>query len=191
MTAALIADHEPVFSTAAWDAEPLLHTRRRAIYRHILDHPGVHVRGVEKDLRIATGDMQYHLRGLEKQGLVKTRRVGLYRFVYPTNLFEDHQELLLGVLSQEMPREILLCLIGFPGLTQRELARRLHHSSPTIWWHMEKLAKQGMVRRRRTGKAVTYEVVADRAEILRLVRRYHPGSWDRWERDDAVVVQGG
>src|SRR5271170_582654 len=55
-------------------------TRRGVIYEYVRRHPGNHVRGMCKDLKLATGDLQYHLLWLEKHGFVKTRKNGFYRF---------------------------------------------------------------------------------------------------------------
>lgn len=155
-------------------------TRRGLIYEYIRGHPGVHVRGMAKDLRLATGDLQYHLLWLEKHGFVKTRKSGFYRFVYPTMVFKEEQELLLGILSQETPREILLCLLRDSAMTQGDLARSLGHSQPTISWHMERLVQLGAVSRRRERRGNLYVVAADRGDILKFVKSYYPAVWKRW-----------
>jgi DNA-binding MarR family transcriptional regulator len=154
--------------------------RRGVIYEFVRGHPGTHVRGMAKELGIATGDMQYHLLWLERHGLVRTRRSGFYRFVFPTMAFGEAQEALLGVLSQETPREILLSLTQEPGMTQGDLARSLGHSQPTISWHMERLAQLGMVSRKRTPRGMAYELAADREDVVRFVESYHPEAWKRW-----------
>jgi DNA-binding MarR family transcriptional regulator len=167
-------------------------TRRGIIYEYIRAHPGAHVRGMAKDLHVGTGDLQYHLFWLEKHGFVKTRKSGFYRFVYPTMVFQEKQEVLLGVLSQETPREILLCLLRDPTRTQGELARRLGHSQPTVSWHMDRLIQLGVVSKKRTSRGVVYEVVADRNDILSFVKSYHSEVWKRWagRLANAVVSAG-
>jgi len=157
-------------------------TRRGVVYEYIRGHPGAHVRGITRELRLATGDLQYHLFWLEKHGFVKTRRAGFYRFVYPTMVFRDEQEVLLGLLTLDTPREILLSLLHDPAITQGGLARILGHSQPTISWHMERLLKTGLVvkNRKRTGGENAYQVVADRDDIVGFVKVYHPDVWKRW-----------
>jgi len=169
---------------------PAAGRRREEIYRYIHAHPGSHVRGMGKDLRLATGALQYHLYWLERHGFVTTRRSGFYRYVYPSRVFGDWEEHLLGVLSQETPREILLCLAQRGSLSQGELAGMLGHSQPTVSWHMERLSKEGMVRRAKSSRTVTYELAVDRAEVLEFVKRYHRDAWERWEGNlgQAAVV---
>ncbi len=155
-------------------------TRRGVIYQYIREHPGSHVRGIARELHLATGALHYHLFWLEKHGFVKTSKSGFYRYVFPTIVFREDQEVLLGVLSQETPREILLTLILNSAITQGGLARNLGHSQPTISWHLDRLIRLGVVFKRKTSGWAVYEVAAYRDDVLAFVRSYHPGVWKRW-----------
>jgi DNA-binding MarR family transcriptional regulator len=167
-------------------------TRRGVIYEYIRGHPGCHVRGLAKELRLATGDLQYHLFWLESHGFVKTKKTGFYRFVFPTMVFREEQEVLLSALSQETPREILLCLLHESAMTQGDLARSLGHSQPTVSWQMDRLIKLGLVGKKRTSAGTVYEVMADRDDVLSFVKSYHPEVWKRWAgRLAGLVVSAG
>lgn len=155
-------------------------TRRGVIYAFVRGHPGTHVRGMARDLGIATGDLQYHLLWLERHGYVKTRKGGFYRFVFPTMVFREEQEVLLGVISQETQCEMLMLMLG-GAVTQGQLARSLGCSQPTVSWHLERLIGQGVVAKAKTNGGVVYSVSADRADLLKFVRSYHPEVWSRWE----------
>jgi len=155
-------------------------TRRGVIYEYVRGHPGAHVRGMARELRLATGGLHYHLFWLEKHGFVKTKKSGFYRFVFPTMVFREEQEVLLGVLSQETPREILLCLLVDAAMTQSDLARSLGYSQPTVSWHMDRLVQLGVVSRRKTGAELFYDIAADRGDVLAFVKSYHPEVWKRW-----------
>ena len=155
-------------------------TRRGVVYEYIRRHPGTHVRGMAKGLRLATGDLQYHLNWLEKNGFVKTKKSEFYRFVYPTMVFNEEQEVLLGVLSQESPREILLHIVQLGPMTQGELARSLGHSQPTVSWHIDRLVQVGVVVKKASAGGSAYELAADRDDVLRFVESYHPDVWKKW-----------
>ncbi len=170
---------EPSKKRRGADPKPGM-TRRGVVYEYVREHPGSHIRGMCRELGIATGDLQYHLSWLERRGFVKTRKSGFYRFAFPTMVFNDEQETLLAVISLKTPREILLSLLSDPSVTQGELARRLGFSQPTVSWHMGRLARLGVIRKSRTRNgSSSYEVAADRG-ILSLVRSYHPEVWKRW-----------
>jgi DNA-binding MarR family transcriptional regulator len=167
-------------------------TRRGAVYEHVRAHPGAHVRGIAKDLRLANGDLQYHLFWLEKHGFVKTKRSGFYRLVYPTMVFQEAQEVLLGVLCQRTPREILLCILHDPNVTQGDIARSLGLSQPTVSWHMERLFQKGLIAKEGTSRGTFYKVIADRDEVMSFVRTYHKEVWKRWSgRLELVLAVGG
>jgi len=167
-------------------------TRRGVIYEYIRGHPGAHVRGMARELGLGTGDLQYHLFWLEKNGFVKTKKSGFYRYVFPTKVFRDEQEVLLGVLTQETPREILLCLLLDAAITQGDLARSLGRSQPTISWHMDRLIQLGIVSRGRTSRGTFYEMAADRDDVLSFVKSYHPKVWKGWAgRLGDLVVSAG
>src|SRR5437870_2557208 len=111
----------------SWGAPPPQGTRKR-VYDHIIAHPGTHIRRIGKELGLARGALQYHLDALEKEGLIKTRSRGLYKFVFPSNMFGERQEVVLSLLSQETPSEILLLLVQKPETTQKDLVEYLRLS---------------------------------------------------------------
>ena len=121
---------------------------------------------------------------------MKTKKSGFYRFVFPTMVFDEGQEVLLGVLSQETPREILLYLLRGAALSQGDLAKSLGHSQPTISWHMDRLIKLGVVSKKRSSMRTVYEVTADRDDIVSFVKSYHPEVWKRWAGRLANFVMG-
>ena len=152
---------------------------RRKIYDYIKSHPGTHEREIEKELGIATGDLRYHLNKLTRADLISAWGSGT-RFIFPSNIFGEKQEVLIGLLTQETPREILLCITRSPGITQKELADELKLSAPTIWWHMDRLLRLGVVGRKKEGKSVSYEVITRREDLINFIVRYHPTIWEKW-----------
>ena len=83
---------------------------------------GVYLRTICKELRLAMGDTQYHLYTMEKEGRIKSRRIGQHRHYYPITILDEQHELILAFLRQETPRDILIYLKEHPGSTQRNLA---------------------------------------------------------------------
>lgn len=153
---------------------------RQRIYEFIKSHPGMHLRAICRELGLAVGDLQYHLYALERQGMIKTVRRGLRKFIYPSVIFGDRAEKVLSVLSQETPREIILNVIQNPDMSQMELAERLGLSQPTIFWHMKRLKQLGLIISDKKATSVTYHVVGDARKIVALVQSYYPSVWERW-----------
>lgn len=145
----------------------------------VSSHPGVHLREICRALGLAMGDVQYHLRRLERDGRIHSVRRGVYKFFYPANLFGERQRDVLSVLSLDRPRELLLNIIEHPGSTQETLAGATHISQPTVSWHLKRLVDLGIVDRRQQGRTVTYSV-AGGGEIATFIKTYHPTVWERW-----------
>ncbi len=127
------------------------------------------------------GDVQYHIRRLERNGRVSSVRRGLYKFFYPSALFGAKQRDILSFLSLDTPREILLSIVEKPDSGQDELARATAVSQPTISWHLKRLVELGIVEKRQSGRITMYRVASGgSAEIADFIKSYHPSVWERW-----------
>jgi len=151
----------------------------RRIYEYIVDNPSCHVRKISRELDLAIGDTQYHLKTLEKKDLIKSRRVGLFRMYYAVAIFRERQQSILAVLGQEVPRDIILFLIESPGATQIDIARHESLTPPTINWHMSRLIEIGLVSRRKKGKFVKYYTQGDTDDITNILKIYYPSLWSK------------
>jgi predicted transcriptional regulator len=131
-------------------------------------------------LKLAMGVIQYHLYGLEREQKIISRRRGLHKRFYATQVFGERQLEILETLSQETERDILLFLIQNPDATQKELSEYVRISAASINWHMRRLSDTGLVEAKHDRMNVRYFVRDNPAEILALLRSYHPAVWERW-----------
>jgi len=155
-------------------------SRRAQIRAFIVEHPGVHMRMIGRQLNLAMGVVQYHLDGLEKKGEIVSRRRGFYKRFYPTLVFGSEQLEIMDLLAQETERDLLLFLIQNPNATQKELAGYARISPSSINWHMRRLSKSRLVETKHEGASVRYLVSVNRADVLALLRSYHPSVWEKW-----------
>ena len=169
----------PPFSTPPHSEINDLDPTQRRILEFITSHPGVYLREMCRALDLAMGDVQYHVRRLERDGRIHSVRRGLHKFFYPANLFGERQRDVLSVLSLDTPRELLLNIIEHPESTQEALAGATQVSQPTVSWHLKRLVDLGIVGRRKDGRVVTYSVVGG-GEIATFLKTYHPTVWERW-----------
>jgi len=151
--------------------------RRNEILEYIRNRPGVTFRELARELGLGIGDLQYHLRRLEKEGKVFSRKVGRRRYIFPAGFEEESQRLLMAI-STETRRKILLLLMEGP-LTQGEIARKLKLSQPTVSYHMRELEKLDVVKADRKGKSVVYRINYNPETLARLIRNYRPGLWEK------------
>jgi len=151
--------------------------RRNEILQTIEARPGVTFRELARELGVGIGDLQYHLRKLEREGAVFSRKVGKRRYIFPRGFEKEYQKLVIAI-STETRRRILLALMKGP-LGQSEIARELELSQPTVSYHMRELTKLGIVNAERHGKSIIYELSYDPAIIARIIRDYRPSIWER------------
>jgi predicted transcriptional regulator len=103
-----------------------------AIAGYVAATPGAHFSKLRDDLQLGTGETQHHLRQLERQDAVESRKDGDYRRYFPAGRFTEAEQVALGYLRRDTPRGIVLALLREPGLGATDLADRLDVSRPTV-----------------------------------------------------------
>jgi predicted transcriptional regulator len=124
------------------------HFVRGKIYGYILANPGEHYNAIRQVLGLTNGSLAHHLRTLEREGFIKSKRFGIYRRFYPMNMqipterFEinEIQTTILGIIKQK------------PGISQKEIASDVNLTPPTINYHIGILNHEGLVHVARNGR---------------------------------------
>src|SRR5207247_8602249 len=127
-----------------------------------------------RESNLGMGVLQDHVRRLDKDQSIISRRRGLYKRFYKRLDFEVEEQEILGVVFQETERDLLLYLLKTPDATQKELSEFAHISASSTSWHMKRLVQAGLVKSRRQGSFVYYMAKGDPVKILRLLKSYHP-----------------
>lgn len=153
---------------------------RQRIYLYIKDNPGVHLRKISKELNLAIGDANYNLSSLEQSGFIKYRKWGIYKRYFIGSIRDGRSESILAMLQQETPRVIVLYLIEHPGSRQSEICRHVSFSAPSVKWHMSRLKQMDMVYECKHGKYVRYYIKGNIADIVILLKNYHPSIWSKF-----------
>lgn len=151
---------------------------RNRVYSYIAEHPGSYFREILRSLGIGTGNLQYALETLEREDMITAIRFGSHKHFYPSNV--DPEKKVLGMLSQESPREILLFLSRKPGARQIDVAREIRCSSPTARWYLLRLESLGLVWSRKQGAEVRYHANMSMPELANLLKKYRPGFWSAY-----------
>jgi len=121
-------------------------------------------RSLRDDLKLGTGETQYHLRTLRDEGVIESRRDGDYRRFFPAGRFDEFQQVALGTLRRETPRKMLIALLE-GDRSPTEIADRLSVSRPTVSKHATTLEQAGLLRRQ-----PEYAVVEPETVLVLLVR---------------------
>ncbi|UCE74550.1 MAG: winged helix-turn-helix transcriptional regulator [Methanomassiliicoccales archaeon] len=132
--------------------EILDHYTRGKIHGYILANPGDNYNSIRKALDISNGSFAYHLRVLEREGMIKSKRDGLYKRFYPSGMKipADNGQL------KEIQRLIIKKIKETPGMSQKDIADFLGVASSTIHYHVQGLIEADMIESKRMGRKVRY-----------------------------------
>lgn len=120
---------------------------RDALVGYVGATPGAHFSRVRDDLKLGTGETQYHLRELENAGTVESRKDGDYRRYFLAGQFDEFQQVALGYLRRETPRRMVIELLRDPEASAAAIADRLGVSRPTVSNHAADLERAGILTR--------------------------------------------
>jgi predicted transcriptional regulator len=125
------------------------HFVRGQIYGYILANPGEHYNAIKLALGLTNGSLAHHLRTLEREEFVKSRKFGLYRRFYPKHMRipEDGD-----FRMNNVRRSIVDVIDENPGISQKEIAMAMNITPPTVNYHIGILASAKTIRVVREGR---------------------------------------
>ncbi|MEE9223236.1 MAG: ArsR family transcriptional regulator [Thermoplasmata archaeon] len=164
-----------------------LDTRRR-IFQFIVKYPGVHLRELERSLVISVQLLDYHLRVMEKGGLVSFTESDKYKRFYagvkrvedPKVLHPD-EKTQLALLRQEVPLSIVLYLLRVESARHKDISRELDIQASTLSYHLKKLIKGELIEKFSVGEERGFQL-KDSEGTLKLLIAYRPLSKDMFDR---------
>ncbi|HEY6099837.1 MAG TPA: winged helix-turn-helix transcriptional regulator, partial [Anaeromyxobacter sp.] len=128
----------------------LTHFVRGRIYQIIEYEPGIHLSELQRKAGVARGVCAYHLHALEKAGLVRAARDGMYLRFTATKVKIDADAYALAADD----REVLSAIEARPGITEREVAEMLGKTAHQVERSVRTLAQTGHVEARQEGEAL-------------------------------------
>lgn len=143
---------------------------RGKIYGYILANPGDHYNSIKKALNLSNGLFAYHLRVLEKEKFIKSKRDGTHKRFYPFTMKVPSKD--NSLRSSQI--FIIDKIKEMPGISQKDIAALLGVSSATINYHIKELIDLGIIRAERGGMRLKYYYNSDIEEVenkARLKRR--------------------
>jgi predicted transcriptional regulator len=113
---------------------------RRSVHQHIESHPGVHFNELARNLDIATGQAQYHLRRLREAGTLDTEELRGRTHYFPTG-YDPWEQRTIALLRRETVRSIIVTALGEEEPSAADLAADLDVARSTISWHVSTLVE--------------------------------------------------
>ncbi|MFA5331084.1 MAG: winged helix-turn-helix transcriptional regulator [Methanoregula sp.] len=152
------------------------HPVRNQISGYIRSHPGCHFRSIMRANGINRGTLSYHLGQLTVLGVVhEIRAGGMTRyFVQGSGLSELEQKILIH-RDNPVRNRILGTLEQEETVPRTKLQKNLNISGPALWYHMQFLVRDGIVREiqdsQRIGRPVRYSLTGSAREIAEKMKR--------------------
>lgn len=150
---------------------------RARIRRHVESNPGVHFNAIGRELDIATGQTQYHLRKLlREERLISEQVCG--RTHYFTDEFSEAERAAIALLRRETTRDIVIELLRRDELPPDTLADRVGVARSTVEWHLSNLIDNGLAEKQYYGREVAVRLT-DPDTVRQLLVEVDPTIADR------------
>jgi predicted transcriptional regulator len=142
--------------------------------------PGIHFNDIKRELDIATGQTQYHLRKLIRADQLQKESIEGRTHYYPPT-FSAWERGAIALLRRETTREIVLFLLRNDTAAPAELASQLDIARSTVEWHLSRLSEYDIVTKEPMDADSSRVVVTlqDREAVYRLFREIEPHLLDR------------
>ncbi len=133
-------------------------TRKDQILEFVKKNPGHHFRGIQRELRVSTGVLQYHLSSLVKENDLIVRDINGTSCYFPSKAFNEDQFRVLSHLRNRVRNKILRVLLDGNPRAPAELKKELSVSSPTLSYHLALMISDGILEKVLNEKGTSYRV---------------------------------
>lgn len=122
--------------------EALNNETREKVYKHIIANPGDSYASILKTLKLKNGTLVYHLRTLEREHYIKSKRDGKFRRFYPWG----HK---VGTRDPnhltDIQNDIVNIIRANPGVSQSTIASMLGRSRQSINYQIKVMSEAGII----------------------------------------------
>ncbi len=144
---------------------------RRIVLGYISDNPGSHMRKIARDLDIRLSTLRYHLDYLEKKGSIVCQKQNNLKVYFAQGKLKPTEKTLATLLQQKRFRDIILILIGSPGLRFSQIVNSLSISPSTTSKYINILENKKILYHMGSGREKKY-FVNDKDSVIELMTTY-------------------
>jgi len=116
---------------------------RARIYSTIIKYPGMSFTDLRVLLGIKNRTLSHHLLKLEKEGMVRSKKIGIYRRFYPSG----------SDIPMDLEERIMEVILDNPGISQSKVAKKLDITRQVANYHINSLKKRGELIVRKSGRS--------------------------------------
>jgi predicted transcriptional regulator len=151
---------------------------RQQVFEHVDAHPGVHYSGLVRELDIAAGQAQYHLRRLLDARRLHVEKIQ-GRTHYFTDGYDDWERRTIALLRRETTRQVIVYALDSDGVSAMELADELDLARSTVSWHLSTLVEADVAEKYYDSKARAHLRLIRPSETRELLEEVTPSLSDR------------
>ena len=148
---------------------------RERIERRIHDDPGVHFNQLVRELDLAAGQVQHHVRRLAEEDRVAVAELFGRTHHYPP-AYDDWERRALALLRRETSAAVVATLLDEGPSRPVDTADAVGVARSTLAWHADRLVEAGLVEKRHDGRRL---VVADERRTAELLAAADPSLPER------------
>jgi predicted transcriptional regulator len=148
-------------------------TTRERIADRIRRSPGIHFRALVRDLDLASGQVQYHLHRLGRDGAVVAEHLGGRRHLFPPT-YDARERTAIATLRRETARDIVSTLVCNGPSRPAAVADELGIARSTLEYHLDRLRDAALVTKRRDDSGRVTLLISDATLVADLLADIEP-----------------
>ena len=151
---------------------------RQRIAAHVQRAPGVHFRGLARALDLAPGQVQYHVRRLQRADRLVAEDVSGRTHYFPPEVAADRRRR-LALLRRETARDVVVVLAERGPAAPDDVAAELDIARSTLEWHLEGLTEADLVAKTYDERGRVTLSLVEEERVADLLSTIQPGLPDR------------
>jgi len=157
--------------------EILENEKRRRIYALIEAGPGIHLRELQRLLKMPLTTLEYHLSYMARKKILFAETEGHHKRYY-TKPLDPEDKKVLAALRQKRMREIVLIALESGKAKYQLLAERLKLSHSTLSSYLKYLVNKNILVREKIGYETLF-TVQDEDRVAKVLIAYKPSFLDK------------
>ena len=152
---------------------------RRIIYNFILEHPGVYLLEISREIKIPKTTLDYHLRYMSKNKLISSKKYGEYLRYFVYESISRNEKKIINILRNKTCLHLILYLSSHHLSTRNEISKDLEKSPSTIYHFIKKLINLDIIESFKDKKTKKYRLKNER-ETDKILIKYKNSLLDKW-----------
>ena len=150
---------------------------RRTIYNFVKENPGLHMRELQRRLKIPLSTLEYHLDYLERKEILSLEGDRRYCRYFADKLTTEDKRL-FSVLRQKRLLEIILLTLGEEQICFKELSHKMMIADSTLSHYLGILTQKEILIKERIGTETCYKLKSEK-KVLRSLLCYKSSFIDK------------